>query len=368
MSAKAEGDPRAMAATRTLHKKLAPFVTPDLTDGNNPDAWRVAALTGADLLQPVPASTFLDSNGLIQDSALTLLLGQRKVGKSWLAMDIAVQVASAGRKVIFLPYEAELSTRRRLNERLLTLEYPQPVADKIALLTGYEDSRARLRAIAQATADDMDVYLQGAQLVIIDCYAHAWPSVRSDKAEEVSTALEPLRSWAAQTGNSVLLLHHLGKNVALGARGSSAFEATADTIHTLTRDGINYTLKSEGRDIEQTQKQGTLDVNIGRFNWESQPERAAREERQQQDFLQDILDAIAEGHTTKAAIRDKVNVADKRVTEALAELKLAGQIDKETRHWKLAHSHTHAGASSRVHETASANGDVYTGEIPPEYE
>nr|WP_256476170.1 AAA family ATPase [Siccirubricoccus soli] len=68
----------------------------------------------------------------------------------------------------------------------------------------------------------------GADLVIVDTMAAAFPGLRENESEDMGRAVAALRSLSAPTGAAVLVLHHGTKNNDRGPRGHSLLNGAVD--------------------------------------------------------------------------------------------------------------------------------------------
>lgn len=68
------------------------------------------------------------------------------------------------------------------------------------------------------------------ELVVFDTVAHAMAGMNENAQEDASLFMDRCVQLARQVGCTVLIVHHAGKDVSRGSRGSSAFPAACDTI------------------------------------------------------------------------------------------------------------------------------------------
>jgi len=192
--------------------------------------------------------------GLIADEGLTMLGGKKKLGKSFLCLQIAQAVAQGipclGRAVLSGPviYICLEDGRRRLKDRLekqaagrgLPITYftrfpPLDGEGMIELITLLDHRRPRL--------------------LIIDTLAAAktGKTVEND-AGPMADLTNNVRIIAQHFGLGILVTHHHGKSVGGDPgddlRGSSAIAGAADVNLGMYRDEGGFDLKGEGRDVE----------------------------------------------------------------------------------------------------------------------
>ena len=280
--------------------------------------------------------------------AVGVVGGSPKSGKTWLALEMAVSVASG------TPCLGTFSVRA-----------PAPV-----LLYAAEDSasavRARLETLARVHALDfnqLDVRVITADTLRLDraddqerlaatVAAHRPallvldPLVRvhaidENVAGQVAALLAYLRSVQRKTGAAIVLVHHVRKNVsaASGAgyslRGSSDLYAWLDSFLYLRKHHDQLTLTAEHRSapafgpvalqLAQSDPAGThLELLAG----DSIRPPAATETLVSRIF--DLLAAAAEPLTIET-LRSRLQVRNERVVEALRQLASQGKVQRGVR-------------------------------------
>lgn len=199
--------------------------------------------------------------GNILPIGLTILAGLPKVGKSWLALDIARSVAlgigclgqppQQRGAVLYLALEDNL---RRLQARLADL-LPKRSAWPGNLLFKTEWSRADESGIS-----DLQSWLQqtpNARLIIIDVFQRfrSVTEPRGNSFQSDYLDLERLQKLAQAAKVGIILVHHLrkssGKNDPFEQiAGSTGLTAAADTIIKLDRTNTGARLYARGKDID----------------------------------------------------------------------------------------------------------------------
>ncbi len=215
---------------------------------------RMLSLADIDLLPP-PAPLVGD---LIDLDSIVLAYGRRGSGKSFVAVDLIASITTGtrwhGRSIAHRPavyvvaegvagigqrfaawFGAHPTQARPGPDRLLVL--PEPVN----LL-----SPSSVGLFAQACAE------QGAGLIILDTLARCMVGGDENSAKDAGLAIEQLDVIRRATGACVVAVHHSGKSADAGARGSSAFEAAADTVLEIgTADGITTILCTKQKNHAQ---------------------------------------------------------------------------------------------------------------------
>lgn len=177
--------------------------------------------------------------GLFRERELSLLIGQSGAGKTFFGLAAADAVAAGspfmGRRVrqtgvIYVALEAELGVMARLR----ALEMERGRASAVSLMTGALDLRAS--AVTRRYLVDT-AKRQGAGLIIIDTLARSLAGADENSAADMGEAIAAAKEVQDASGAHVCLVHHLGKDAARGARGSSALKAAADLEITVEAEG-----------------------------------------------------------------------------------------------------------------------------------
>lgn len=195
--------------------------------------------------------------GLMGDG-LGFLCASPKTGKSWLAMDIGICVATGaplwGHKaqkgcVLHIPLEG---TYERLRKRLW------PITDEVA---GNLFFATRAETLGNGFLDQLAMFYDehpDLKLVVIDTLKMVRSSVRDYSYSSDYRELTDLKRFADQRSITILLIHHtrkMGDNDVMNtASGTNAITGAADFTWVLTkpsRDSRDGTLSITGRDMEQ---------------------------------------------------------------------------------------------------------------------
>jgi hypothetical protein len=251
-AAAANGKPRASKRPST------PQPEPAEPADRRPTMFTAAALLRMELPEPRFAV-----NGLVPEG-LSLLAGKPKLGKSWLALNLAVAVALGGKAlgqiaveagdVLYLALE---DTRRRLKDRLQKLLGAQESRPPERLHLATEWPRQDKGGLFKL-ACWLDEYPQ-ARLVVIDTWAKFKPGRghNGDKYEEDYQHAAEVKAIADSRGVALLILHHCRK---LGAvdpleevSGTLGLTGAADAVLVLRRERGQHdaALFVTGRDVEE---------------------------------------------------------------------------------------------------------------------
>ena len=197
--------------------------------------------------------------GLIPNG-LTLLAGAPKIGKSWLALGIAIAVALGQAALGHLPtqrsgvlYAALEDNHRRLQSRLKKL-LPGTPPEHLHFVT-------QLPRLNEGLVDTMRAWLDeypDVKVVIIDTLARIRPhNARSNDYLEDTTALQDLHQLANEQDIAIVILTHTRKLEAEDAfdevLGSRGLTGVADTNLVLRRgrNQADAIIAITGRDVEE---------------------------------------------------------------------------------------------------------------------
>lgn len=293
------------------------------------------------------AKVFPPVRFIVQDyiaEGLTLLAGKPKVGKSWLAMEIGLAVASGTvclgnvqceqGDVLYLALE---DNERRLDSRIKkvwTLETMagRPVPPNLYLATEWPRANAGgIAGIRQWIAAH-----PAARLIIIDVLA-MFKSVAGAKDstlyEADYLAIKELHAVAMQTGVGIIVIHHTRKSGAESdpfekVSGTLGLSGAADSTVILDRDQNGTTLYGRGRDIEEFERA----IQFDKFNcrWKALGDAAEVRRTDERGAILTVLNAAIEPMNPN----DIANAADMKrnnVDRLLGKMAMAGEVLKAGR-------------------------------------
>lgn len=269
---------------------------------------------------------------------LVVLGGRPKLGKSWLALQLAVAVSSSGKfldhdvpqgKVLYLAFE---DSKRRIRERLWTQKASPDAVQHIVFRIGHQ-----LQAPLQVLWDELnsDKY----QLCVIDTFTRLAGRLDQNDVGVMSVFMSKIQTFAIENGMTVLMIDHHNKMVAayqdvidniLGSTGKSAPIDAAFGLYR-ERGTQNATLKSTGRDIEDAEL--ALQWDPITCCWQNLGEAdTVRKESARGKVLQAIeelqeFDQLA----TSTTIAKHLGMHQGNVSRELAELLRLGKIVKTPR-------------------------------------
>ena len=226
------------------------------------DGWRSRVFTAATLRKMVFPPVSYVVPGIIPEG-LTILAGRPKIGKSWLALDLAIGI-SADQKVLGniiadegdVLYLALEDNPRRLRRRITKLvsffggDWPE----RLTLATQW-------RRLDQGGVEDIESWcdsVSAPRLVLLDTLAGVRPARNgSDTLYEGDyRALRDVHKLANDRAMGVVALHHTRKMDADDPvdtiSGSLGLAGAADTCLILARGSKGTTLYVRGRDVEES--------------------------------------------------------------------------------------------------------------------
>lgn len=239
-------------------------------------------------LAELPTPTPLIDN-VLDMGTVALLYGKWGTGKSFIALDWAASVATGRhwqnrpterRRVLYIAAEGAFGLQARVTA--WETGWQRTIADGDLSILPCAVNLTDPGEVAELAAL---VAVGGYGLVVIDTLARCMVGADENSAKDcgqVVDALTRLREATPGGLGVVLAVHHTGKD-GKTFRGSSVFEAGADTVYLVTEDGGVITLdrdkrKDGPRDDEHTLRLGSIAescvVNAYRDGPQLMPERA----------------------------------------------------------------------------------------------
>lgn len=262
-----------MSATENIHSR-AQTAWNTAAKVHPPLAWHQRVFSATTLQHKTYAPINYVVAGLIPDG-LSMLVGRPKIGKSWLALEVAVAVASidgtclGGRKVVHgdVLYCACEDSERRLQARITKLvgALKSPWPKSLYLSTGWP----RLDKGGDKDIAEWIKSVTNPRLVILDTLASVKPQRTNHGYHEDYAALEKLHRLANDIGIAVLILHHQRKSEAEDPldtiSGTLGLAGCVDTPIILQGTSQGMTLYVRGRDIEEAEHAIAFDKQTCRW-------------------------------------------------------------------------------------------------------
>ncbi len=297
----------------------------------------------------------------ILPEGLTVLAGKPKLGKSWLALHLALAVAYGGialsakqcepGNVLYLALEDNI---RRLQSRLRKLMVGDAIPDALA----FDTECPRLEDGGYALIEEWIISQKNPRLIIIDTWQKISPRPAKQKNEYelASDALGLLKRLADTYSVAIVVVHHMRKSASETGdfldevNGSIGIPGTADVVLGLkrARGQIDAELCITGRDIEDDSTLAlTFDKERALWCLQGKANEVARSKEQQA-----ILDLLAEypgGLTVKEineALQKKYDTT-RNIVASMLKAQLISQPYPRGKYYSLHHTPQACGERER---------------------
>lgn len=172
-------------------------------------------------------------DGLLPQTDLVMLYGQPGAGKSYIALDMAFAIATGEKwakldttpgPVVWIAAEAagslQIRTMAYARQHGMALENADLwIIDSALSLMDEEDASALSTAMADLRP----------RLIIVDTLAAASGGANENSGEDMNKVLTSCRNLHRESGATVMLVHHSGKDESRGARGWSGIKGAMQT-------------------------------------------------------------------------------------------------------------------------------------------
>src|SRR5262245_825154 len=277
-------------------------------------------------------------HGLMPDG-LSMLVGRPKIGKSWLALDAALAVASkdgtclGGRKVEHgnVLYCACEDSERRLQSRITKLigvhrnEWPADLQST----TGC----GRLVQGGGGAIADRIKSVKHPRFVILDTLASVKPQRSTQGYAEDYAALEELHRLANDAGIAVLILHHQRKSEAEDPldtiSGTLGLAGCVDTPIILAGTSQGMTLYVRGRDVEEAEHAVTFDKATCRWSIKGNAAEVHRSDTRKKILA--VLQPVKPNTMGPSDIAAAAGLKEDVVKVQLGKMLAAGEVIKSNR-------------------------------------
>ncbi len=200
--------------------------------------------------------------GMLTEGGASVVYGPSNCGKSFWVLDLSASIATATPfrgnievdrgAVIYVALEGSHGARNRIEalKRAGRLPAGAPLFLCFAPVSLLKRKHAaKLAASVRLAAEKSGM---PCRLVILDTLARAMAGGDENRGQDMGAAVKTMDAIRAATGAHVLLVHHCGKNEALGARGHSSLRAAVDTEIEISRpEGqlVSTVLVTKQRDL-----------------------------------------------------------------------------------------------------------------------
>ena len=222
---------------------------------------RLKTITSAEIL----AKDYPPISWIVPDylpPGLTFLYGKPKVGKSWMALQLALAVLTGGkvfgkdilaRRVLYLALE---DSERRLRDRMKKQNWPaDPSIDYLL----YDEFRNEIGALNSGGGKRLLAFIEAQNfgLVIVDTFSRSIQGDQLDSTQMVE-AVGPLQQYALSRDIGLIFIDHMPKNTVIidpiaNLYGSVAKAGIMDTAWGIYKEqgkrGAKLTIT--GRDVDE---------------------------------------------------------------------------------------------------------------------
>ena len=310
-------------------------------------------------------------DGLWLEQGVGFLGGHPKSCKSWLALDIALSVASGtpvaghwrvphgGGVLVFTAEDSPPMVRARFcgmaaARRVALEEVPIHLVLQDSLRLESDRDQARLLATVEALRP---------ALLILDPFVRM-TSIDENSAQEVSRVLAFLRGLQRSQALAILVVHHVrksagGGNGGLALRGSGDFWAWSDTNLYLSRKQKGLALAIEHRSAatpEAVMLELCTDQDAGPYLHLCD---LPQTEPSQRPLAERILDALrsAEGPRRLDDLRGELHVRMQSLVDALRQLEQDGYVCRDNGAWNLVSGELRLPGTSESGETEAGSAE-----------
>lgn len=310
-----------------------------LDTGHHPPPLASVLLTRSALRTLPDPAPLID--GVLDQGTFALLYGRWGTGKSFVALDWAASVATGRpwqgrqteqRRVLYVAAEGAYGLKGRLDAwetgwRTAIADGALEVLPVPVNLTRGVDAVRLAELVAERHYG----------LVVLDTLARCMVGADENNAKDCGEVLDTLVRLRAQTAGGrgvVLAVHHTGKD-GKTFRGSSVFEAGADTVYALTRDGGVILLDREKRKdgpqqdthhlrLDRIEGTGSCTVSAGNLSTQGvdKSERAKR-------LLSTFVHHFSQTGASKAELRKVAEMPDATFYRAVSDLLKDGDLVNE---------------------------------------
>jgi AAA domain len=272
---------------------------------------------------------------------VSILAGRPKIGKSWMALDLALTTALKPPSFCMgnleplhgdVLYCALEDNPRRLKRRIARIlssrDVPWP--ERLHLANEW-------RRLDSGGVDDLREWAESVPnpvLIILDTLAGVRPERRGLESvyDGDYRALAEIHSWANKIGIAVVVLHHTRKMEADdpldSISGSLGLAGCADTSLVLNRTGQGTTLYLRGRDVEEAEHAVSFDPETCR--WTIMGDAAEIHRSESRGSVLAVLDDATEP-MSPAEIASAAALPKNNVDQLLYRMGKAGEVTKLAR-------------------------------------
>jgi hypothetical protein len=192
--------------------------------------------------------------GLVPEMGIVIPYGPPKAGKTFVALSMALHIAAGkdwmGRRVtqggvVYVAGEGVGGLSVRIRAMRTAYQIPANIPFWIVpRAVSFRDPKA---VAALFEAIKATVYDEPIGLVVLDTLARAMPGVDENSAEEVGVVVAACDELKFALSATIMPIHHAGKDMERGLRGSSAIHGALDASIQITGTGDRVTVKNDNQ-------------------------------------------------------------------------------------------------------------------------
>ncbi len=232
----------------------------------NGHATKLLRLVQFEEMRPRLADGYLMKH-LLGSAAMAVVYGESGSGKTFFALHLSLSVAAGmecfGRRVrrvgvCYVAAEAGPGIENRVAAYKREVEFPETMPF-VALETSIDlckDAADLHKLVAAIRCQDDLGFPIG--LIVVDTLSRTMGGGNENQPDDMGAFVRNIDALRAATGAAVLIVHHSGKNLALGARGHSLLRAATDTEIEITRDDATKLITARVTKQRELATDGTI--------------------------------------------------------------------------------------------------------------
>ena len=304
----------------------------------------LSVVRASDIAPPDPETSSWLVDALWRAGAVGVIGGAPKCCKSWLALEIAVAVASArpclgryavpspGPALVFAAEDAPMQVRERV-ENLCRARGTSFTGLDLGLIV---EPSLRIDRAEDILRLRTTLAQRRPRLLVLDPYVRL-QRADENNATEVSSILATLRDISRSFAVAILLVHHARKSPAdhsgQALRGSSDFHAWGDSNLYLRRRGQDLLLTAEHRAAASPEP---LTLTLAENPLRLEIREAAASPGTARPLEQRLVEALSDGPRRLDDLRAALNTRKQSVADALRALEASGQVIRQPDGWAVA--------------------------------
>lgn len=222
-----------------------------------------------DELEKLPPPRWLIP-GVLTEGSLAAIYGAPESGKSFLAVDMSMAIASGidwhGRgvergAVLYIAAEGAPGLGKRVRAWKQDRHAQEHAFDFRLMrdeINFAAEKEGTVRAFVKAVTDELGPL----KLVVIDTLNQTAAGADENSAKDMSRYIASMKWLRDATGAAVVVVHHSGKDVSKGMRGSTALLGAMDTTVEVERDKDKHSIKVAVQKQKDAEREGPMRFNL----------------------------------------------------------------------------------------------------------